>query len=218
MPRELDQPRPGHDTPAQGPAGQDAADREAEAPRQDVAEPQVPRQQSREHGPRTSRPWTRWRRRSPRRPRTPRRPGAGPTGPAGEPALAVLHRHVRGGRRRGHLRPVRARDQGPVGADPDRPGAVHRRRAGPGRHLADAAPAAALGRGADDPARRGRGAGGVPGRRHPAPGRPGLGAGWSPAALHAHPAGSQLSAGPAERPLSHRSSGCPGCCPPRAAR
>jgi len=48
MPRKLDQPRPGHDTPVQGPAEQDAADREAEAPGQDVAEPQVPRLQSRD--------------------------------------------------------------------------------------------------------------------------------------------------------------------------
>ncbi|HEY7014748.1 MAG TPA: AI-2E family transporter [Streptosporangiaceae bacterium] len=51
MPRKLDQPRPGHDTPVQGPADQDPADRAAEAPGQDVAELQVPRQQSRDQRP-----------------------------------------------------------------------------------------------------------------------------------------------------------------------
>jgi predicted PurR-regulated permease PerM len=51
MPRKLDQPRPGHDTPVQGPADQDATDRAAEAPGQDVAELQVPRQQSRDQRP-----------------------------------------------------------------------------------------------------------------------------------------------------------------------
>ena len=51
MPRKLDQPRPGHDTPVPGQAGQDGLDREAEAPSQDVAEPQVPRQPSRDQRP-----------------------------------------------------------------------------------------------------------------------------------------------------------------------
>ena len=51
MPRKLDQPRPGHDTPVPGPAGQDGLDREAESPSQDVAEPQVPRQPSRDQRP-----------------------------------------------------------------------------------------------------------------------------------------------------------------------
>jgi len=51
MPRKLDQPRPGHDTPVPGQAGQDGLDREAESPSQDVAEPQVPRQPSRDQRP-----------------------------------------------------------------------------------------------------------------------------------------------------------------------
>jgi len=51
MPRKLDQPRPGHDTPVPGQDGLDGLDREAEAPSQDVAEPQVPRQPSRDQRP-----------------------------------------------------------------------------------------------------------------------------------------------------------------------